>query len=301
METDLPITVAAQSADILGEVPLWCERTQRLWWVDVRRPALQSFDPATGRHAAQRLHPDLITGSIALREEGGFLLAAPGGLFVFDPATGEAARRIADPLQGAAGMRLNDGKCDRRGRFWVGSMHDTRREPLGTLYRVEPDGRCTAMLDGFVLPNAICFSPDDRTMYFADTHNQVIWAFDYDIAAGALSNRRVFKDWTHQKGRPDGATVDAQGYVWNCMVASGQLVRLAPDGRVDRVIQLPVTNPTCPAFGGEGLATLYITSHSQRFTPQEQAAEPLAGALLALDVGVRGLPEPRFGTARAGH
>ena len=123
----------------------------------------------------------------------------------------------------------------------------------------------------------------------------MIWVFDYAIDAGEISTRRVFKDWTQQQGRPDGATVDAEGFVWNCMVATGQLVRLAPDGRVDRVIQLPVTNPTCPAFGGERLDTLYITSHSQRFTPEQQAAEPLAGALLALDVGVRGLPEPRFG------
>ncbi len=295
VETGLPCQVAAWSADILGEVPLWCERTGKLWWVDVRRPALQSFEPATGRHQAIRLHPGLITGSIALREQGGLLLAAATGLHVFEPGTGQPARRIADPLQGADGIRLNDGKCDRAGRFWVGSMHDTRREPLGTLYRVDPDGRCTAMLDQFVLPNAICFSPDDRTMYFADTHNQTIWAFDFDLARGELSNRRVFKDWRQQSGRPDGATVDAEGFIWNCMVATGQLIRLAPDGRVDRVIQLPVTNPTCPAFGGNDLATLFITSHSQRFTPEAQAAEPMAGALLQLDVGVRGLPEPRFG------
>jgi len=295
IKTEHAIEVVVQAADILGEVPLWCGRTKRLWWVDVRRPALQSYDPATGKHTAQRLHPELITGSIALREQGGFLLAAPGGLFVFDPDSGEPAQRIADPLKGASGMRLNDGKCDRRGRFWVGSMHDTQRDPLGTLYRLDPDGRCSAKLDGFVLPNAISFSPDDRSMYFADTHRQVIWVFDYDIDDGEISNRRVFKDWTHQKGRPDGATLDAEGFIWNCMVTTGQLVRLAPDGRVDRTIQLPISHPTCPAFGGEQLDTLYVTSHSQRFTPEQQAAEPLAGALFAIDVGVRGLPEPRFG------
>ncbi|CAM3728185.1 SMP-30/gluconolactonase/LRE family protein [Bordetella tumulicola] len=295
IETQVPIHVAVHAGDILGEVPLWCARSQRLWWVDVRRPALQSYEPHSGMHSAQRLHPALVTGSMALREKGGFLLAAPGGLFIFDPASGEPEQLIADPLQGAPGMRLNDGKCDRRGRFWVGSMHDTKRDPLGTLYRLDPDGRCTAKLDGFVLPNAISFSPDDRCMYFADTHNQMIWVFDYDIDAGEISNRRIFKDWTHQEGRPDGATVDADGFVWNCMVATGQLVRLAPDGRVDRIIQLPVTNPTCPAFGGDDLGTLFITSHSQRFTPAQQAAEPLAGALLALNIGVHGLPEPRYG------
>lgn len=295
--TELPpqLRCVVQGADILGETPRWCERTQRLWWVDVRRPALQSYTPASGHHAAMRLHPEWVTGSIALRESGGFLLATASGLFLYAPEQPAAAQRIAHPEAGREGLRLNDGRCDRRGRFWVGSMHDTLRQPLGTLYRLDPDHRCQAMLSGFVLPNALCWSPDDRTMYFADTHNQVVWAFDYDLDDGALSGRRVFKDWTHQSGRPDGATVDEQGCLWLCMVASGQLVRLTPAGRVDRTLQLPVTNPTCPAFGGARLETLYVTSHSQRMSAEQHAREPLAGALLALDVGVRGLPEARYG------
>lgn len=294
IETEIQIDCVVQSADILGEVPLWCGRSRRLWWIDVRRPALQYYEPATKKHAAQRLHPDMVTGAIALCEQEGFVLATSSGVYLYDPATGQAPTLIANPENNKPGMRLNDGKCDRRGRFWVGSMHDTRRDPVGALYRLDADHRCHAMLDGFVLPNALSWSPDDRTMYFADTHNQIIWAFDYDIEDGAISNRRVFKDWTHQLGRPDGATVDDQGYVWNCMVATGHLVRLTPDGRVDRTIQLPVTNPTCPAFGNDNLDRLYITSHSQRFTPEQQAREPLAGSLLALDVGVRGLPEGRY-------
>lgn len=294
IETNIAIECVVQSADILGEVPLWCSHSRRLWWVDVRRPALQYYEPATKKHGAQRLHPDMVTGSFALREQNGFVLATSSGLYIYDPASLQAPTLIANPEDNTPGMRLNDGKCDRRGRFWVGSMHDTRREPLGTLYRLDPDHSCNAMLDGFVLPNALSWSPDDRTMYFADTHNQIIWAFDYDVDDGAISNRRIFKDWTHQTGRPDGATVDADGYIWNCMVSTGHLVRLAPDGRVDRTIQLPVTNPTCPAFGNDGLDRLYITSHSQRFTAEQQAKEPLAGALLALDVGVKGLPEGRY-------
>lgn len=294
IEQPTALQCVVQGADILGEVPLWCSRSQRLWWTDVRRPAIQSYEPATGHHRAQRMHGDMLSGSIALRESGGLLLATATGIYTFDPDSGRAPQLLCDPIAGAAGMRLNDGKCDRRGRFWVGSMHDTDRSATGTLYRVAADGSFQAMLDGFVLPNCICWSPDDRTMYFADTHHQIIWAFDYDIERGEISNRRVFKDWTQQIGRPDGATVDAEGFVWNCMVASGQLVRLAPDGRVDRVIQLPLTNPTCPAFGGAALDTLYLTSHSQRFTPAQLAAEPWAGALLSLDVGVGGLAEPRF-------
>lgn len=294
IENHVAIECVVQCADILGEVPRWCERTQKLWWVDVRRPALQSYEPATKHYAAQRLPPDMVTGSMSLREQGGFLLATVNGIFTFDPTSGQAPACIAHPEKGREGIRLNDGRSDRRGRFWVGSMHDTLREPFGTLYRVDPDHSVHPMLSDFVLPNSITWSPDDRVMYFADTHRQMVWCFDYDIDSGSISNRRVFKDWTHQKGRPDGAVVDAEGFLWTCMVATGHLVRQAPDGQVVRTIQLPVTNPTCPAFGGEGLKTLFITSHSQRFTHEEQVREPLAGALLALDVGVSGLVESRF-------
>jgi sugar lactone lactonase YvrE len=291
---DVAIRCIVQGADILGEVPVWDARSWRLWWVDVRRPAFQCYDPASGRFFARRLHPDLLIGSYAFRDAGGVVMATNSGVYLYDPERDQPPRRIAHPIGDVPSMRLNDGKCDRRGRFWVGSMHDVRREPLGTLYRIDADHSWRAMFDGFVLPNSLAWSPDDRTMYFADTHNQVIWAFDFDIDDGAISNQRVFKDWTHQKGRPDGSTVDTEGCLWNCMVATGQVVRLSPDGRVDRIIQMPVTNPTCPAFGGDKLDTLYVTSHSQRFTPEQHAAEPLAGALFALDVGVRGLPEPRF-------
>lgn len=294
IETNVEVRCAVQGADILGEVPLWCERTRKLWWIDVRRPALQSYAPESKTHQAWRLAPEMVTGSIALRKDGGVLLAATTGIHLWDPAHAEAPRRIADPVAGVEGMRLNDGKCDRRGRFWVGSMHDVKRDPLGTLYRIDPDGTCTAMLEGLALPNAICWSLDDKTMYFADTHHGVIWAFDYDLDDSAISNRRVFKDWSAEGGRPDGATVDAEGYVWNCMVVTGRLVRLAPDGRVDRVIQLPVSHPTCPAFGGDNLSTLFITSHSQRLSPAQLVREPWAGALMTLDVGVKGVPEPRF-------
>ena len=294
IELDFPIECAVQCADILGEVPLWCDRTQKLWWVDVRRPALQSYSPSTQHYQAIRLHPDWVTGSYAMRDDGGFLLATSTGLYLFDPDTFKAPLRIAHPEDGKPGMRLNDGKCDRQGRFWVGSMHDTLREPLGTLYRVDANHSVHTMLTDFVLPNSLSWSPDGRTMYFADTHHQMVWQFDYDTERGEISNRRVFKDWRDQLGRPDGATVDAEGFLWTCMVASGQLVRQDPSGKIARIIQLPVTNPTCPCFGGPDLETLYITSHSQRFTHEEQVKEPWAGALLQLNVGVRGIAETRF-------
>lgn len=293
-DAKVEIDCVVRSADILGETPRWCERTQRLWWVDVRRPALQFYDPANNEHSAIRLHPDLVTGAIVLREGGGFLLASLQGICLYDPEIKKPPEVIAHPEEGQAGMRLNDGKCDRRGRFWVGSMHDTQRIPVGSLYRLDEKRNCERIFGDFVLPNSLCWSPDDRTMYFSDTHNQITWAFDYDIDEGVIGSRRVFHDWSYQIGRPDGATVDVDGCIWVCMVASGELIRLTPRGDIDKTVKLPVTNPTCPAFGGSRMDTLYITSHSQRFSQEDHAKEHLAGALLAINPGIQGLLEARY-------
>ena len=151
------------------------------------------------------------------------------------------------------------------------------------------------LFDGISVPNSTAFSPDDRTLYFADTPRHAIWAFDFDIAAGAIANRRVFADLTARKGLPDGSCVDAQGFLWNAEFAGTRLTRYAPDGRVDRTVELPVTSPTCCCFGGATLDTLYVVSSTHRHTAEQRAAEPCSGGLLALDVGVRGLPEATFG------
>lgn len=288
------IHCVVQCADILGEVPLWCERSEKLWWVDVRRPAIQSYDPANGAHAAFRLPDGMLAGSIALRRSGGFLLATNSGFYTYDPLGGIPPQPLMNPEPDKPENRLNDGKCDRRGRFWVGSMCDKRRDPLGSLYRFDPDYRCHRQFGDIIVPNSVAWSPDDRTMYFADTYRHVIWAFDYDIDDGVATNRRVFRDWTSEQGKPDGSTVDAEGYLWNAMVTTGKLVRYAPNGSIERVIQMPATNPTCPAFGGKNLDILFVTSHSQRIPAERLANEPCAGGLFQLDVGVRGLPEPRF-------
>ena len=292
MQPDIQCVV--QGADILGEVPLWCSRSRKLWWIDVRRPAIQSYDPATGQHTAVRLAAEMLVGSIALREAGGMLLATSSGLYLYDPTKPDAPKLLLNPETDKPKNRLNDGKCDRRGRFWVGSMKDGVREPEGSLYRFDPDYSCHMQFGGVNVPNSISWSPDNRTMYFADTHLQLIWAFDFDLDDGVMSHRRVFKDWTGTEAKPDGSTVDADGCLWNAMVGTGQVVRLTPQGKVDRIIQLPLTNATCPAFGGDALDTLYVTSHSQRLSPEQIAKEPLAGGLFAINVGVTGLPEPRF-------
>lgn len=280
--------------DILGESPLWDERAQCLYWVDIRQPAIRRLIPATGQIDSWAM-PDLV-GSIALTEEGRLLVALPQFIALFDTTSGSLESFARTPSR-VAGHRFNDGRCDRRGRFWVGSMHNLTRAPEGVLYKLEGPGELVPVMHGICIPNSLAFSPDGNTMYFADSLRYTLYAYDYDEAAGTMGPQRVFAT-TEPPGFPDGSTVDCEGYLWNAQFDASRIVRYAPDGRIDRVIELPVQRPTCCTFGGPDLSTLYITTTSQKMTAEDLAAQPLAGALLAIDVGVRGLPEPRFAQAR---
>jgi sugar lactone lactonase YvrE len=279
-----------EQADILGESPLWNELEQALYWVDIRRPALRRLDHASGRIDTWIL-PDLV-GSIAFCDNGRLLVALPKQIASFDPATGSLAT-IATPPTQIPGHRFNDGRCDRQGRFWVGTMHNLTRAPEGVLYRL--DHRCllAAMQCGICIPNSLAWSPDGGTMYFADSLLYTIFAYDFDPTSGEMSGKRMFAT-TQAPAFPDGSTVDAEGCLWNAEFNGWRVVRYAPDGRIDRVIELPTQRPTCCAFGGPNLDILYITTASQQMSADELAKQPLAGGLLALDVGVRGLVEPRF-------
>jgi sugar lactone lactonase YvrE len=287
------IACVVRSGDRLGESVLWCPRSRKVWWLDILKPALQSFDPASGEHKVYPL-PGPNCGCAALRASGGFVLAMDNGLHGFDPASGRL-EFLFHPEPAPPENRYNDGRVDRRGRFWLGTMDCDIRGPTGSLYRLGPDRSAVKQFGDISVPNSTAFSPDDRTFYFADTPRHVIWAFDFDIAAGAIASRRVFADLTARKGLPDGSCVDAESFLWNAEFAGARITRYAPDGRVDRSIDLPVTSPTCCCFGGEKLDTLYVVSSTHRHTPEQTAAEPWSGGLLALDAGVRGLPESMFG------
>lgn len=282
------LRVGAQR-DILGESPLWDERAACLWWVDIRQPAIRRLDPVDDKVRTWPM-PALV-GSIALVEDGRLLVALPQQLALFDPRDGRLEPFVEPPPMPAE-HRFNDGRCDRQGRFWVGSMHNVTRAPEGVLFCLE-GRRLRAVRSGICIPNSLAFSPDGRTMYFADSLRYSLYAYDYDTGRGQPGAERLLAS-TQAPGFPDGSTVDAQGFLWNAEFNAARLVRYAPDGRIDRVVPLPVPRPTCCAFGGPGLETLYVTTASQNMSPEELAAQPLAGALLALDVGVRGLPEPRF-------
>jgi sugar lactone lactonase YvrE len=276
--------------DILGESPVWCGREQALYWVDVRAPAVRRYDDETGKIQSWAM-PEM-AGSLAVRESGGLIVALATALVFFDPKTG-TIERIAEPEAHVPQRRFNDGKCDRQGRFWAGTMDDITRGPEGTMYRLDADRRCVPIFNGIRAPNSIAWSPDNRTMYYGDSYLHSIWAFDFDPDNGTVSNRRDFA-LLAKPAMADGSTVDAEGFLWNAEYGGGRITRYAPDGRTDRVIEFPFQNPTSCAFGGRNLDTLFVTTASQRLTPEQRAAQPLAGALLALDVGVRGLPEPRY-------
>jgi sugar lactone lactonase YvrE len=291
VEAVIDFTVVGETPDRLGEVPVWSVREACLWWVDVLAAVLRRYEPATGRQTSYPV-PVRRLGCVALRARGGLALGTEQGVLGFDPATGAIAP-LVQPEPGKPTHRLNDGRCDRAGRLWIGSMNEQAFVPEGTFFRIDPDLTVTRTIESFIVPNSVAFSPDDRTFYFADTRAYTIWAFDLDLAEGRISNRRVFATASAPPGRPDGSCVDQDGFLWNAEFAGGRLVRYAPDGRIDRIVPLPVSHPTCCAFGGADLGTLFVTSAAEESMTGEPAG-PVSGKLIALDVGVRGLPEPAF-------
>ncbi|MDE2363581.1 MAG: SMP-30/gluconolactonase/LRE family protein [Hyphomicrobiales bacterium] len=292
-----PFTRIGAQTDILGECPLWSEREQALWWIDIRRPAIMRYDHSAGRIDEWKVS-DLV-GAIALCADGRLLVAAGDEIFLFDSARDrrEAVARLPARIDG---HRFNDGRCDPQGRFWIGTMHNITRAPEGVLYRLEEDGALTPVLSGVCIPNSLCWSPDGATMYFADSLEYGIDAFAFDTARGEIGERRAFAR-TRTPAFPDGSAVDAEGCVWNAEFNGGRIVRYAPDGRILQTVETPTSRPTCCAFGGADLDILFVTTTSQHMSEAEKAADPMAGALLACTVGVRGLPESLYAAAPRGN
>lgn len=283
------------AGNVCGEGPVWDVADQALYWVDIPRCRIHRLDWATGK-TEQWTVPAAI-GCFALRRGGGLVAALRTGIAMLDLATG-AAETFADPDAGLPETRFNDGKCDSHGRFWCGSMHDTSdpalRRPIAALYRIDPDRSCHRMLEGIRTSNGIDWSPDDRTMYYTDTPTLQISAFDFDPETGMIEHRRVFATVPPACGRPDGLAVDQEGYVWSAHFDGWRVTRYAPDGRVDRIVRLPVQNVTSCAFGGPELDTLFITSATEDLSQAELDRQPLAGGVFAIRPGVRGRPMHRF-------
>ncbi len=233
-------------------------------------------------------------GSVALRASGGLLLANRQGLAFFDPATSTLEDAGAPGIDFAREV-FNDGKCDSRGRFWVGTMHRDVTEPVGALYRVDTDLHITRMADGITLSNGIAWSPDERVLYHCDSRPGRVWAYDYDIGTGGIANRRLHIDFAGREGRPDGCTVDGEGGLWIAEIGAGQVTRFDPAGRETLAVPLPVSKPTSVTFGGPGLRTLFVTSMRYGLSEEALMREPLAGGVFAVDAGIGGLPAAQFG------
>ena len=283
------ITCVLDAGAELGEGTLWDPAAQVLWWVDIWGCRIHRFDPVTRRDHAYPT-PRAV-GCVGLREAGGLVVALADGFYFFDPATGRF-EQIINPEADQPHTRFNDGKTDRQGRFWSGTVFEAPPlpvQPVGALYRLDPDLSCHRMVEGIASANGLAFSPDSRIMYFADSQGGFVWAFDFDAATGEIANRRVFIDFRDSGGCADGATVDAEGCYWSTLPETGKLCRFDPDGKLMRTIVLPTGIPTCCEFGGPELDILYVTTARLR-----KLDAPLAGGLFAIDAGVRGLTLPPF-------
>jgi len=279
----------------LGECVLWCERTGRLLWTDIPAATLWAYTPATGRTASwpmpERLCCFALTGS-----DDRLLLGLASGLAFFTFSSGKVTR-ICDVEPEIPSTRINDGRCDRQGRFVFGMFNQAEhpKHALGGFYRLNLDLSLERLpLPNAAIANSICFSPNGRRMYFADSAQKAILYADYNPCSAEVGRVHTFVAADAVPGEPDGSTIDAAGYLWSTRWGAGIVARFAPDGQLERTVALAAPQPSCPAFGGPDLTTLFVTSAHLGMSNQERAAAPLSGAVFAQALELRGLPESRF-------
>ncbi|MGE8178600.1 SMP-30/gluconolactonase/LRE family protein [Pseudomonas fluorescens] len=293
----MDVELILDARDATGESPVWNGREQALYWVDIPARRLHRWDPAN--RCSQSWEAPEMLACIAECADGGWIAGMESGLFRLNASLDGNLLCIRQTGVNHAlpGMRFNDGRCDRQGRFWAGTMQIdiTTGATAGALYRYD-GGQNTSLdsrLGGLIVPNGLAFSPDGKVMYLSDSHPsvQLIWAFDYDIDSGTPYNRRVFVDMNQYPGRPDGAAIDAEGCYWICANDAGMIHRFTPQGQLERSITLPVKKPTMCAFGGSNLETLFVTSIRPSGDLSDQ---PLAGGVFAVQPGTLGLAEALF-------
>jgi L-arabinonolactonase len=291
MKSELATLVhVVEAGNTLGECVLWDDIGQRIWWTDIQERLLYRYEPVNGGLEKFRLPERL--GSFGFVEGSDRIVAAfESGFAYYHPESGQLDW-IARPQHASGNVRFNDGRVDRMGRFWAGSMVEGQGEPTGKLYCLSK-GRIEEHLGGIAISNSLCFSPDGRHLYFADSPQFTIHRFGMDPARGALSNRQIFAV-TPAGAFPDGSIVDAEGHLWNAQWGAGRVVRYAPDGSLISSIELPVTQPTCVAFGGAALDQLIVTTARQDLSAAALSLQPQAGHLFIYKASIKGCPEARY-------
>ncbi|MEO8856002.1 MAG: SMP-30/gluconolactonase/LRE family protein [Burkholderiaceae bacterium] len=293
------IHIAHAGPDLLGEAPQWHAREQRLYWVDSFAPALRRLDPNSG--ACESFDLPAHIGSFVFADDGSIIAGTRAGFQQLHLTEGRAeVKTVADPLARDRRLMLNDGKCDRRGRYWCASVHSDFVGRQAEIFRLDADFSVHRMDGDFIIGNGIAFAPDDLRMYFADSRDETVWVYDFDLEHGQISHKRRFFSTADIEGRVDGAACDTEGNYWCALVHGAAVACIAPSGEMVERIALPVKWPTMVAFGGAQRDALYVTTASTLAAPGDSGRSPHDGALLRIDgLGARGVPEPIFKTASA--
>lgn len=285
------VEVVASVRNLVGETPVWHPVEQRLYWVDTRAPSLNRLE-TDGSVTTWKMPTNI--GSFVFKRSGGIIAGLKTGFHELD-LTGGHHRLIVDPEPDKPENRLNDGRCDPRGRYWCGSRDPGNENPGGSLFRLDSNLSCRCMDRGFIVSNGMAFSPDNETMIFGDSRGDIMWRYRLDMDSGEILNKEPFLETRNLPWRIDGATFDAEGFYWCALIGYGAIGRFDPKGRLERLVKVPVTHPTMCSFGGPDLDVLYVTSGTMFLQSTTLEQEPLAGSLFAIrGLKVRGLPEPLF-------
>lgn len=295
------IQCIVESDNKVGETPVWSAVENAIYWIDVVRPTILRYDFCTKDVDTMELSETI--GSIGLRKQGGLVAAMRTGFYLVD-FTRRSLEHIIDPEPGQPNNTLNDGRCDRQGRFWAGSgwyaldEEDSEARlpsnPTAALYRLDKDRSCHRILGDIIETNTIAWSPDDTVMYVGDSGTGLIYAYDFESLTGTVSNGRVFVETYKGNMFHDGSAVDGQGYMWTGIWNGSRIHRYAPNGELIQQIEMPVRRPIAMCFGGPNMSTLFVTTANWEMSDEEKAAEPLAGSLLAFDTGIQGMPEAAY-------
>jgi L-arabinonolactonase len=290
--TDIQCVVDAKAQ--LGEGVCWDAQAQCLWWLDIFAQAIHRYEPSTGE--TKTISTPMRPGCLAVRRQGGLVLAMGDGFYFMD-ALCERFESIADVEADIRETRMNDGKTDRQGRFWSGTVFESEGQtprPIGSLYRLNENLTTKKAATGFVCSNGLAWSPDSGKLYFTDSATPYVWQWDFDASTGDMERQEVFIDLSSEQAVGDGATVDAEGCYWLTLPFKGKVQQYDPTGKLMRAISLPTDTPTCCEFGGRELNILYVSTATLRRPPEQLRDQPWAGGLLAIDTGAKGLPGSAF-------